>query len=482
MKNKNIDETIELLEVTMAIDNLNPKKKKNKRLKFAIMGIFLSLIIIFVGIISLYLTEKVFVEGKITSAKIKNYDEKNNTIDIEMKIKTKYYGEKDIYCKIISNDKKEIKVKVEKNKCKTILEKKDYNISLMYKDDEISNIEKLSKLTNPIIDIKLLEEKIYLTENETFLIKKDITSIIDTPQVKYYSEDENIAKVNKQGLITGLKNGKTNIVIEDLYKNKYNLEVNVTNLLQKAKIDNKKPFLKCNQYTEEQASLLDEVLAFRIKQAGKGTRAGAVAAARFLSLEFPYRIGYFLETGRLNNYYTINYVDGEGRYYHEGLYLSKSKFKDIKASFSGPAIWGCPLTEYDDENITVRSNGLDCSGFVTWALKNGGLDPGDIGAGGGYVKDTVESLSTIGEFKPITKDLLINKKIKAGDLASIWGHIAMIVGIDENHIYVAEEYYHSKGLTVITFTYDEFVYGDYFTHVVLMDDYYKEDGNYTNMW
>ena len=55
----------------------------------------------------------------------------------------------------------------------------------------------------------------------------------------------------------------------------------------------------------------------------------------------------------------------------------------------------------------------------------------------------------------------------------------MIVGIDENHIYVAEEYYHSKGLTVITFTYDEFVYGDYFTHVVLMDDYYKEDGNVT---
>ena len=36
----------------------------------------------------------------------------------------------------------------------------------MYKDEEISNIEKLSKLTNPIIDIKLLEEKIYLTEKE----------------------------------------------------------------------------------------------------------------------------------------------------------------------------------------------------------------------------------------------------------------------------------------------------------------------------
>ena len=26
-------------------------------------------------------------------------------------------------------------------------------------------------------------------------------------------------------------------------------------------------------------------------------------------------------------------------------------------------------------------NGLDCSGFIAWVLKNAGFDPGDIGAG-----------------------------------------------------------------------------------------------------
>ena len=98
MKKKNNDETTELLEVTMAIDNLEKTKKKNKKIKIAIMIFFISSLTMFLGIVGLYLTEKVFVEGKITSAKIENYDEKNNTIDIILNIKTKYYGKKDIYC------------------------------------------------------------------------------------------------------------------------------------------------------------------------------------------------------------------------------------------------------------------------------------------------------------------------------------------------------------------------------------------------
>lgn len=481
MGKKNIEETTELLNVTMTIDTLEKTNTKNKRIKVAILGIFLSLILIFGGIISLYLTENIFLEGKFVSVKTKNYDSENNTIDIEVKVKTKYFGEKDIYCKFISEDTKEIKIKVENNTCKTILNAKDYELSLIYKDENISSVQKISDLTNPILEIKILDDKVYLSENETYLIKKDVISITDNPKVKYFSEDESIAKVDENGLITSLKAGKTNVVIEDLYKNKYNIEVNVTNLLQKAKIDNKKPFLKCEQYTEDQAAFLDNILAFRIKQAGKGKRAGVVAAARFLSLEFPYRIGYFLENGRLENYDKIHYVDGEGRYYHEGLYLSKNKFKDIKSSYSGPAIWGCPMMEYLDDSSGLRNNGLDCSGFVTWAMKNGGFDPGDIGSGG-YSKGSARDLTWIGDFKPITKELLTNKKIKAGDLASVPGHVAMIVGVDDTHVYVAEEFFHSKGLTVLTFTYDEFVYNDYFTHVVLMDDYYKEDGNYTNMW
>lgn len=481
MKRELSEDTIEFLYSDMLIEEgKKAKEKKQKQIAKVIILIFIMVILSFSCFIFFFLTETIFVEGKIISAKIENYDKENNTIDVELKVKTKYIGEKEIYC-YFESDGKQSKIKVEKNKCKTILEKKDYKVGLLYKEKEITDSKKMSKITNPIIEVKSLDEKIYLIENEQHILKAEIISIVDNPEIKFSSEDESIAKVDEQGVVTGLKNGKTNIEIKDSYNNKILVEVNVTNLLQKAKIDNKKPFLKCEQYTEEQASLLDEMLAFRIKKAGKNTRAGVVEAARFLALEFPYRIGYFLENGRLNNYDKIHYVDGEGRYYKEGLYLSKSKFKDIKASFSGPAIWGCPMTEYLDDRVGPRDNGLDCSGFVTWAMKNGGFDPGDIGAGG-YSKGAAKDLTWIGEFKPITKELLTNKKIKAGDLASVPGHIAMIVGIDDNHVYVAEEYFHSKGLTVLTFTYDEFVYNDYFTHVVLMDSEYKEDGNYNPMW
>ena len=68
----------------------------------------------------------------------------------------------------------------------------------------------------------------------------------------------------------------------------------------------------------------------------------AVVAARFLTLELPYRIPYFYENGRVSDT-GVHFVDGEGRYYKKGLYLAESKKKDIIASWTGPAIWGCPL-------------------------------------------------------------------------------------------------------------------------------------------
>lgn len=98
-----------------------------------------------------------------------------------------------------------------------------------------------------------------------------------------------------------------------------------------------KGYLPCEEYTLEESKLLDEILAYRINEAGYGTRAGAVAAARFLTLEFPYRIAYYWETGRLNNT-GKDYVDGEGRYYHKGLYLHESKYADLEASALGPKI------------------------------------------------------------------------------------------------------------------------------------------------
>ena len=91
-----------------------------------------------------------------------------------------------------------------------------------------------------------------------------------------------------------------------------------------------------------------------------------VEAARFLTLHFPYKIEYFYENGRLGT----NGIDGEGRYYHKGLYLNSSKYSTISKSKNGPKVWGCSL--YSTPVKRNDNNGLDCSGFVSWALLNGG--------------------------------------------------------------------------------------------------------------
>lgn len=35
--------------------------------------------------------------------------------------------------------------------------------------------------------------------------------------------------------------------------------------------------------------------------------------------------------------------------------------------------------EYSEDRLGI--NGLDCSGFVTWAMLNGGFESGDVGSG-----------------------------------------------------------------------------------------------------
>ena len=254
--------------------------------------------------------------------------------------------------------------------------------------------------------------------------------------------------------------------------------IHITKLINSPVINNSKPKLKCKQYSEEEAVILDKILASRVAFAGEGTRAGALAAARFLVLEFPVKVDYFYENGRLNNYGGMRYVDGEGRYFHKGLYLSESKFDTIVAPMMGPAIWGCPLRNYQSRN--TRSNGLDCSGFVSWVLLNGGLDIKDSGAGDNSFRD--DDMNDLGERVKLTQELVDSKKIKAGDLIGRSGHIAFVIGIDDKNIYVAESLL--GGIKVVKFGLkNELINKRNFSYVMLMDSEYSSLGNgFNNMW
>lgn len=338
-------------------------------------------------------------------------------------------------------------------------------LNKIYKKDIINNI----------FEIK---EEYRFNEENLYVVKDDI---LNTNYIgeEYYIEDTNIASIDN-GVIKGINNGETKLHYKD---SESVLNVIVTDLVTPYTLSKtKKEVIPCHKYNESEANLLDELLNFEVEKAGNGTRAGVLAAARFLTLRLKYRIPYFYENGRLYETGT-RIVDGEGRYYHKGLYLNENKFENITAKYRGPAIWGCPLTNLEDDpkhgyNVGAKKpNGLDCSGFVTWAMKNGGMDPGDIGAG---ENEGIYQMTDTGDFTPLTYDLIYSGKIKAGDLFNFWGHIALIIGIDENNFYVAESLPYLGG--VVVRTYPKKTALKPWEFVVFMDKFYNGDGNYTEMF
>ena len=328
----------------------------------------------------------------------------------------------------------------------------------------------------PIDKVKLFKIEIKLDKEELFMVlgeKESIKASVD--DVKWSSSDENIVKISDTGEITTVSAGEA-IVTATKMSGEASLKVKVTDLISLPVIDNKKPKLTCKRYTKEESDTLEYFLEKRINDSGYQTRAGAVAAARFLTLEFKYRLQYFFENGRLHTEGGRTYADGEGRWYHKGLYLTEDKFSILAASNRGPVIWGCPM--YEGITGKTTNNGLDCSGFVTWALFNAGYDPKDVGAGVSNALD----LTDIGEKTTITKTLINSDKYKVGDLIGRQGHIGIIIGIDGNNIYIAEALDAGNFDLHVQETTKEKILKSDWKYIILMDKFYKQDGKLTNMW
>lgn len=296
----------------------------------------------------------------------------------------------------------------------------------------------------------------------------------------YKSNDESICIVNN-GYLQGLKNGETIIYSEQL-GNKY--EISVSDLYTKPYIDNNKELLPCNAFTSQEAIYLDNVLESKVNNAGYKTRAGVVAAARFLALEFKYHMPYFYENGRLDGSTGHPYADGEGRFYHKGLYLDESKYDllDPNGFVSGPQPWGCVMFSGAGGNIP---NGLDCSGYVSWCLYQAGFDPGDVGGGNGSW-DGAYNLPDlgVGDGGAISTKSINPDAVQAGDLIAWEGTIAIVVGVDDENIYVAHEYW-DNDLEVVTTPKSELANSEW-EYITQMDTYYNQEGNgagkYTPMW
>ena len=72
-------------------------------------------------------------------------------------------------------------------------------------------------------------------------------------------------------------------------------------------------------------------------------------------------------------------------------------------------------------------------------------------------------------------------ELKVGDLAGLDGHIGMIIGMNDDKIYIGESYW-VNDLQVRVYSVEEFLNDSEWEYVVLMDRYYQADGNYTQYW
>ncbi len=355
----------------------------------------------------------------------------------------------------------------------------DVNIFVMDEKGTISSSTE-SVSIDKVYGVNISQQPVYLALEDSTNLQAEVVYLgeVDTT-VLWSSSDSSVASVN-DGVVTAMSNGVATITatVGGIVSNE--LTVTSTDLINIPDVDRVRPYLEGEVYTMEQAHLIDEILASRIDEAGFGTRAGALAAARFMMLEFPYRLHYFFENGRLSPNPGRPTADGEGRYYHIGMFLSEDKYDGLDPIRFGPAYWGLPLLNFQEEQIWVAGrqypNGLTCSGFVSWALLNGGFDVGDMGAGNEYWDN---DLCDLGEWASPTLETIDSGIAKPGDLIGWDGHIAMIAGWDEQNIYVAETYSQIRGTRMTVIPREKFDYQLY-EYIVLMDDVYLEDGEYTN--
>ena len=174
---------------------------------------------------------------------------------------------------------------------------------------------------------------------------------------------------------------------------------------------------------------------------GLGSRLAVVEAAKYLSEKenVPYFWG--------------------GKYYQIGLCEDWNKLKKIDSE-------GSDIQFVGDEWLF----GLDCSGFVSWAIINGGykMDVSFTGDYYDYIKPKVYKYSV---------DSLKDNEVKAGDLLFRKGHIAIITYKDKKNIKVAEEKGAKYGMVVTNTTIEDFFDTNYYTDIYLMEEYYNNKNN-----
>ncbi|MDD4809197.1 MAG: M23 family metallopeptidase [Bacilli bacterium] len=232
------------------------------------------------------------------------------------------------------------------------------------------------------------------------------------PHLHFEIRDKNNNKIDPTPILNGIVSGTGNV-----------LEGAIT----------------CGMFDNVELQAMNNALKSRVETAGMSTRSGVVAAARYLVNDLGVKIPYWWG----------------GKYTQVGLNSE----------------WGCKKPIIAGGSVRQAAGelwplGLDCSGYVSWAIRNGGYKASTI------LEGTSNQYRFTDDKKP-WRDPETMDSVKIGDLAWRYGHIGIILGIDKaNCIYSVAEAV-TAGLVVNRYD----CTGSTFSNIILMDDYYNNDAN-----
>ncbi len=451
-------------------------KFNDKQKKIILLIVLLSILLVLLFNLSLYNKEPI-----ITKYDYSNDYNEDKTLDVTLNLKN--HNNNPMYCKFIIGEEESKWIKTNHKKCTYNIKTGDYTIKIKYNKKEIVEYKKSFNI-DKVISIKINEKRKYIAVGASYNINTTIDYVgdVDT-SIKYSSSNPDVISINENGDIYASQDGTVTITAKTSNNLEDKFEITATSLIRPRLMSNYKSTVGCNVYSKEQIDMLDDILKSEVERAGPGTRAGVVAAATFLPMEFPYKIPYFYENGRLTQNGNHKIVDGEGRWYHKGLYLGTDKENSTQYRMNGPSSWGCNLLNWEDDGTRKPGeyypNGFDCSGYVSWVLYNGGLDPGDIGAG---VSPGADDMTDLGELKYINYDLMHSGTVKPGDLIGWDGHIAVIAWITDTNIYVTESLLPGVVMDEYDISNRWSRFYSRYDYIIDMSSQYSGDGNYPNIW
>ena len=175
-----------------------------------------------------------------------------------------------------------------------------------------------------------------------------------------------------------------------------------------------------------------------------------------------------------------------------GLWLATYKYR-IPYFWGGKTVvkgvdptWGCRKKHTDGKPCTKSlaadnsycQYGLDCAGFTRWAFVQAGFDKSILRAEEQSEKNWGNFNASKHRYAFNTANAAYVNQIKPGDIVHKPGHVGLVIGVDKDHIQVAEMTTGGVNIDIIKKSNGVSVNGrNDFKDFVLFDDFFKMYGN-----